>query len=376
MKRNRKRIVGFVVDGRVPVMSECIRWRTVRPLFFGWSSGTAVDLMRFEWVAQWVNAKADEDVLYERYRPWQKYDLVVFLKSLNKKSLELFNTLISKGVKTLFDLNVDYLTIAEGTFYYPGMAPTAQQTKAARYIATNCDGIIADSQHLAGIAKNYNNQVACIPDNIRDDLIKNGSKWEYDSKKKLPLLWAGQHLKLVELLKIKDVLLQVSDKVKLFLVTNGKGAHPAWEKRWYNEFQALLACLDHEFIPFQSIERLMQFYDQGGVFISPRFLNNSYNLGHTEWKITLPMARGRVVLCSPQPSYVNVAAFSEKKGIRVCTNDTEWRQAFQEIWGGSFNWHHEQRGATNVVRNYYATGKIAKAHVRFLKAIMEPKSVS
>jgi hypothetical protein len=111
-------------------------------------------------------------------------------------------------------------------------------------------------------------------------------------------------------------------------------------------------------------------YDEGGVLISPRFLDNTYNLVHTEWKITLGMARGRVALCSEQPSYLDVSARSAGLGIRICRTDTDWREALESVLSGTFDWASEQAAATNVVRRHYATSVVARTHAEFIARLM------
>ena len=88
--------------------------------------------------------------------------------------------------------------------------------------------------------------------------------------------------------------------------------------------------------PFASVPALLPIYARGGVFISPRFLDNTYNWGHTEWKITLPMACGRVALGSPLPSYRDVAARFRRGG--ACDSaraDEDWEAAFEAVLSGT-----------------------------------------
>lgn len=362
--------IGFVVDGQVPTLAGCIRHGNPWALLLGWGSRTAVAEMRFCWIAECIN-RGVHGVRYELYRPWRKYHAVVFLKSMNWESIALQQALHRKGTKTIFDANVDYFSDAVGTFFYDGMAPSKEQQDNARYMAGACDGVIADSSQIAEVVQQFNNNKAIIADNIPDRLITIDSNWCPTKNEPLELVWCGQAIKLFELLAVREVLVAWRDRIVLKIITNSMDYLQKWYPPFRTEFEELLSLVPHRIVPFNSIEALMAEYDAGGVFISPRFLNNSYNLGHTEWKITLPMARGRVVLCSPQPSYCQVAEKTAGKGIRVCHDSAGWHGALRELTEPSFDWISEQRAAADVVQNHYSTTEVAGNHLRFVKKILQ-----
>jgi len=368
---NSRRYVGFIHDGFVPYARACLSHRTFRPLITGWPSNTSIAMMRHGWVAGQVACRFGGFFRYELYRPWRRYKAVVFLKSMNHASLKLAGWLKTRGVVTVFDANVDYFTPAEGVFYYNGMAPTSEQCEQAWAIAQACDAVIGDSRYITEKAKAFNGHCAWIPDNVRDNDILQGASWQPVAGQKLPLLWSGEAVKLFDLLRIEHVLRLWNKRVRLCLVTSSLAAIDRIYEPWRGRLQRLLEELECEIIPFQSIEHLFSVYDKGGVFISPRFLDNTYNMGHTEWKITLAMARGRVALCSPQPSYEDVAVRSAGKGVRVCRTDDEWDAALGEVLGMSFDWVGEQAAACRVVREHYATSVVAEAHVGFLDALIQ-----
>ena len=65
--------VGFVIDGLLP------RWPRVWQWVRGCPSDSAVGRMRFGWLAEALRGQAR----YSLYRPWQRYDAVIFLKSMS-----------------------------------------------------------------------------------------------------------------------------------------------------------------------------------------------------------------------------------------------------------------------------------------------------
>ncbi|KKK75478.1 hypothetical protein LCGC14_2873320, partial [marine sediment metagenome] len=209
-------------------------------------------------------------------------------------------------------------------------------------------------------------------DNVRDDLIKPNVEWRHNSKeKKLKLLWGGQSIKLFELLRIRKFLESNSRKINLIIVTNSLNAINKWYKPHQKDFEIMLNKVNHSFIPFTTIENILYIYGNGGVFIAPRFLDNTYNLGHTEWKITLAMARGRPVLCSEQPSYVDLAEKTGGRGVFICRSDDDWQRNFENLFRPDFSWINVQKTSASIVKKYYAASVIAKQHADFVARTLD-----
>lgn len=361
--------VGFVIDGLVPSLRRCLKHRTISPIFRGWPSASSISEARYRPIAERVNQKRGP-LLYELYRSWRKYDVVVFLKSMNGASLHLAKRLRAKTCRVIFDLNIDYLTPATGTVYYDGMAPSAQQREQALEMINLSDAVIADSLWIAEIAKGYCDSISWIPDCVSDDMIFDGGTWTPAGGTPLTLFWSGEAVKMFELIRIETVLRALRDKVHLCLVTNSLTAIEKIYQPWRGRLMQLLSEVSVEIIDFRDLRGLMKIYDRGGVCISPRFLDNSYNMGHTEWKISLAMARGRMVLCSPQPSYLTMRERSKGLGIRVCDTDDEWVRAIEEILSPGFDWQREQRAACETVMTYYSAPIVAKAHEHLVNHVL------
>lgn len=365
--------IGFIVDSLLPSWSACVHRRTLRPLLTGWPSSTAGTVMRYGWVAQHVNHLPDRQWIYELYRPWRSYQAVVFIKSMDAPCRNLAEALRQKGGYAVFDANVDYFTPAFGTSYFAGMAATPKQREESCAMAGACNAVIADSRYLREKVLPYNANVAWIPDNIPDAWITERSTWRPRPGEKLTLLWSGEAVKLFELLRIEPVLRRFREYIRLRLVTSSLDALSRIYEPWQGRLRQLLADLECEVLPFQNIPALLALYDQGGVCISPRFLDNSYNMGHTEWKISLAMARGRVALASPQPSYCDLRDRAGGLGVRICTEDVDWEAVLDSMLNGNFSWEEEQGQACEVVRQYYATSVVATDHVNLLTSLVKER---
>jgi glycosyltransferase involved in cell wall biosynthesis len=323
--------------------------------------------MRFGWIARNLARETGNRVRYSLFRPWQRYDAVVFMKSMGAGCRALARQLRDRGTPVICDVNVDYFTPAEGTFYYQGMAPTTEQAACAQEFASLSDALIADSIHIERVCVQHHPKVRWIPDNVEWSIVPPYQSWKRNGK--LDLLWSGEAVKLFELLSILPVLRKFASQIRLVLVTNDLAALDRWFEPWKSRFEELLASVEHRIVPFTTVEALLGLYGQGGVFISPRFLDNTYNWGHTEWKITLPMACGRMALGSPLPSYREVGRRSEGAGLRLCENDEEWVQALDELLSGGFDFAMEENAARAVVQEHYSTPVVAAAHRAFIAEV-------
>ena len=363
------------------------RTKRVDPFRIGWIIGNqleesrffhrlntnigGISLVRYHWIAAQVNSTPKYKLVYELYRPWRKYDALVFLKSMGAACLGLLNKYHQKNHPVIFDANVNYYQI-EGQEYYEGMLPSEKQKEDAIRITESVDGVIADSEYLKDTCRQYNPNVCWIPDNVRLDLVPPYAPWRVN-KGRLPLLWSGEALKTFELLAIEDLLIKYASQIELVLITNDLSALERWYPGYKDRFQALLTKVSHRIISYQNIEQLFQVYSRGGVAISPRFLDNSYNFGHTEWKITLPMACGRMVFSSPVPSYIKVSELSGGEGIRICHTPKDWDRGFDALLAGEIDLEREEIAANSVVEKFYSTPVVAEIHAGFVQSVLSTR---
>ena len=325
--------------------------------------------MRFGWIAEAVNRRPEHDLRYELYRPWRRYDALAFIKAMGPRDRALRARARRAGLKTVFDANVNYYDRA-GTFYYDGMAPTELQRQEAEDMTRGCDAVIADSRFLAERCAPLNPAVRWIPDNVNLDLVP-PLKTSESRAGPLELVWSGQAVKLFELLAIEEVLRAHRARIRLTLVTNSLEVLQTWQPDLRARFERLLTDVPHAVRPYTSVADLLAFYaSRRCVCLSPRFDDNSYNLGHTEWKITLAMACGRLALAGPVPSYRDVAERSGGAGVWLCATAVEWGAAFDRLQAGRLDWNVEEAAARRVVEKHYATEVVAAEHAGFMKGVL------
>lgn len=366
-----QKYVGFVVDGMVPSFESVLAGKCgIRGYLSGRLSGSAVAIMRCSWIAAEVN-RIQREVRYEFYRPWRGYDAVVFVKSMGGGPAGLARRLKGKGVAILFDANVDYFSEPQGREYYQGMFPDAVQRADAQEMLALADGVIADSEFIASKCSAINGTVMWIPDNVNMGLLPDVKETSvFDKAGRLKLLWCGESVKMFDLLEVQEILSALSGRVLLRIITNDRSAGKRWAPDIRSRFDDMISALQVEYVDYAGVQQLLSQYSEGGVFISPRMLDNNYNLGHTEWKITLPMSCGITVLCSPVPSYITVSERSSGKCVRICRTKNDWRLAIEDIFEGK--WGRGISGdAADVVRKYYSTEVVARSHLDFVMRVMD-----
>ncbi len=369
MHANRK-LVGFVVDGLLPSLSvESMRRLGPRSIYLGGRSQTAMGVMRFGWIADAVNRGAYDGLSYELYRPLRRYDMLIFVKSMGPDCIRLAHEYRARGKPVLFDINVNYFE-TQGVWYYESMKTTPHAQEKAIAMARECNGVMAASLAIEEAARRHNSLTTWIPDNVNLDLVPASSTGGRPGRR-LRLLWSGQTAKLFDLLTVEEVLRASKNDVDLVLITNDLSGLELVYEPYRSRLKKLLEDLECKIIRYESIPQLLRVYGAGGVIISPRFLDSSYNRGHTEWKVTLGMACGCVAVCSPQESYVEVARRSAGAGIRVCRDAAGWTAVLDEMLGGSFSWDSEQAAARHVVATHYSTAVVAEQHARFVKSLLD-----
>lgn len=356
--------VGFIINGRVPAPGSLFRGGLLpHHLLTGWDdSASPMSFMRFRWIAR--EAARQHLATYELYRPWQRYDAVVFLKSMGASCFALLQQLQARGTRVIFEANVDYYSETTGQTPFSDMAPTAAQRAHAIAITSAADTVIASSRHLADICRQFNPRSHWVPDNIPAELIPPLSSPPKNAAR-LDLWWSGMAAKSIDFLCIGDVLRRLKDRLHLHLVTDdfSRGCS-RWSEDLRHRMDSLLSDIPHTLYPFRSIPDLLALYAGGqGVIVSPRFLDNPYNLSHSEWKISLGLACGLPAVVSPVPSYGEVAERASSGAIRLCPTSDDWSAALSAALDGSWDLAASGHAAREVVEQFYRTDIVARQHV-------------
>jgi glycosyltransferase involved in cell wall biosynthesis len=301
--------------------------------------------MRVANVARWLNANAP--IRNELYRPGRRYDVVVFAKAMDARAQAEAERVRSSGGRVVFDANVNYYEIW-GEYDVPRTEPTPEQQRDAEAMTRAADAVVADSTYILAIVRRYNERAEWIPDNVDLDVFRPRPP---HSGSRLRLVWSGRSQKARPLTLLREPLAGLAD-VELVVVSN---ARPP-------ELDGLAEVAAVSFEPFalRSYARALR---QCDVIVSPKRLVNGYELGHSEWKITLGMAAGLPAVASPQQSYVE--AIGARGGGVVADSPAEWREALERLRDPVVRSDLGAR-ARRTVEELYSTPVVARRYGDFL----------
>lgn len=300
----KKKRVGFVLD--------------IIPLPYTWVMAST-RIRVYDVILHFTN---DREFSLELYRPWRKYDIVIFQKAFQPWHIALAKRLKKRGVKIVLDLNTTVFTTN----------PTVQN-----FIHfTDC--LLVSSPYLLREAKKTfpNHSVTLIEEHIPD--------LAFTQRKNVlstptVLVYAGYALKATEILTIKQVL-QNFRKGKNFSLLFICEKDP----------KISIPGIICKFIKYQQ----QIIYTQlllGDIFIAPRNLTDTKNLGHSFTKIGIPMAVGLPVIASPVPAYQDSPAL-------LSSTETEWYQNLKLLFENVEKRESLSEAGTSYCRKWYATTNI------------------
>lgn len=364
--------IGFIINSRFPEWKALRRGMKPHHLLTGWPDRSSpMHFMRYGWVAEAVNRDPRRGLRYELFKPWRRYDAVVFLKSMEPGCAALAARLKERGMKVIFEANVDYYTEG-GQGLAAHLRPTPSQREKAIRMTSLADGVIASSSHLAAICGSWNPTTSWVPDHVPGRMIpsSNGSVPQHDSV--LHVWWSGMPDKASDLLAAGEALRSMGSGIRLHLVTGDlRQAVKRLGEGVAADIGSLLSSVPHTIHRFRSVRHLIGLYASwGGVIVSPRFLDNPYNRSHTEWKITLGMACGLPAITSPQPSYLDVRERSDdQSAVTICSSGAEWADAFETARRAEWR-ERASEAARRVVREHYLTEVVAPLHAAAVNSVL------
>lgn len=306
--------------------------------------------MRAGNIAQYLN-KNSKTIENKIFNSEEFFDIVVFQKVMDAEAQKIAKKLQENGTLIVFDANVNYYEIF-GEFAIDGTRPTEQQKNDAIAMTSLADLVVADSSYIATQTIKYNKNTVVIEDNVDLALYKNVR--EHNNDKAVRLIWCGMAKKAKHLLLIKNVLSKL-DNAELIIVAEQKP----------ELFEELNSAINCSFVKFSDKNYAKQLA-KSDVIISPKILNNSYSLGHTEYKITLGMAAGLPVVASPQQSYID--ALKHKKCGFIVDGDEQWLDSLNSLVADYSLRKKMGADAYKTVKENYTTEVISK---RYEKALID-----
>ena len=296
--------------------------------------------------------RLDPGLACEMYRPGRRYDVVVFFKAMDERCQAEAARIQAYGGRVVFDANVNYYDIV-GEYDIADTRPTPVQQRDAIAMTRAADHVVADSTNLLAVVQRHNARATWIPDNV--DLERWVDPVQHGARDRVRLAWSGIAKKALPLLGIRDALAQLP-RCELVLVSNERPT----------AMDGLVDVLPCSFHPFtmRDYGRILETCD---VILSPKNLVNAYELGHTEWKITLGMAAGLPAVASPQQSYVE--AVGHLGGGFIADTVAEWAQALGALAGDVELRRDLGARARQTVEEVYATPVVARRYLDVLRSL-------
>lgn len=300
--------------------------------------------MRIASVARWLNAN-EQRLTNEMYRRGRDYDVVVFFKTMDAPAQAEAGLIQERGGRVVFDANVNYYE-TWGDYDIADTRPTEEQQRDVTAMTQLADWVVADSSYLLDVVRRYSDRASWIPDNV--DLRRYSGLREHEHRSPVRLVWSGVAKKAQPFVGITDALAGVRN-AELVLVSDARP--PVLDE--------LRQALPTRYVRFfeRRYARLLRSSD---VIVSPKRLSNAYEVGHTEWKITLGMAVGLPAVASSQRSYVE--AIEAEGGGLIADTPEEWTRSLQRLVDD-----HELRAALGekarrTVVERYSTPVVARSY--------------
>jgi hypothetical protein len=243
------------------------------------------------------------DLCSSLYRKYSQYDVVVFQKAFSKRYQDMAAGLKKKGVKVVFDINVNYVSknITKSS------TVTNQQTKDVECMVSLVDCVIVSTRYLYDIYKKFNSNIVLIEESIPANFFRYFR--EHTDNNIVKLVYCGYSAKAWEIKPIADIIKKrYSKKVDLITICDKDPG---------------LNFVKYKYV-YYDYARLPEILLEGDICIAPRDITVEYNLAHAFTKIGYPMSVGLCVLASPVPSYKNSPAV-------FCESLDDWESNLNDL---------------------------------------------
>ena len=278
-----------------------------------------------------------EGIRTEFYNPLSSYRVVIFQKAFERKMIPFAQSLKRKGVRIIFDINVNYID-DDAQFVTP------TQKRDIYEMLRLADHVITPSPFLRDLYARFHGDVRVIEEIIEDRFFQ--IRKEHRDSDGVTLLFCGYAVKSEELREIRDILqaLYKKHRIKLLLIC---------EKKPH------IDIIPYEFIRYDH-HRLPRLLLRGDIKISPRDMSRKYNWGHAFTRIGYPMSAGLPVVASPVPSYRGSPAL-------LCDSMDCWRNTLEELVTDPQKRELLSRRGCDYVRRNFTRAIIIPKYIELLK---------
>jgi hypothetical protein len=277
----------------------------------------------------------------------EKVDLAVFVRWQNEEAFSLAESLKEKGVKVVLDLCVNYLDVTGELGRGYGVSPD-QQKEVLKMINIS-DAVFCASDHITQRVKQEHDQVYYLSDSVDFSVFKYRKELSEYDKKKINLSYSGVSTKtnyfFDEIYPHLDL-----HKFKLSLIMEKR-------KPFFRRYKFIK--WDYYNFPYD--------LSRQDIGMAPRIISNTYDQGHSVFKIAVYLAQGIPVLASPVPSYFEI--FNYHNVGRICLTPNDWKEAFEFIYEEREEVKKWSEAAVDSVRSF-SSEELAEQYLRAFKSIL------
>jgi len=242
-------------------------------------------------------------------QPWASMDIAVFLRVQGSWAQRLQRFLRRRGVKTVFSVVVNYYE-REGNIARIRHSVHDDQIWNCIAMSNGADAVVTASHFLMERAKRHNQNVVYIPDTVTHKHFRFTKLPSDFERSTLMLIWAGHSVKAHFIDDVYKIAQDLPIRLTIIADRPPDLAAPFSFVEWR-----------YETFPSKILE--------GDICISPRVLDNSYDRGHSNFKIMVFLVQGVPALVSPQDSYTEV--IQDGYNGFVCRSPSDWREHLKEL---------------------------------------------
>jgi hypothetical protein len=255
-----------------------LSWYDVRPV----SNWDKVSATEWIWCLQYVEHL--EKLGVKSYFNDPSGDVCFFFRVINDRLIDIAHGLKKKGKKIVYLLDVNYLE-REGDSHWLSRI-TDEHVRTSNIFCGLSDLVLCPSPYLVDVVWRYGHSSAYWPQGIDNRHFK--AKKEINLSEPV-LMWCGYSMKTELVDEVTNIL-----GARLFVISDKRPElfMPFKFKRW-------------------KYRKVPSYLLEGDIGIAPRALDNSYNKGHSSFKILLYLAAGLPVLAAPLSSYSSIIVNGE-----------------------------------------------------------------
>lgn len=238
---------------------------------------------------------------------FHKPDIAIVIRREDYTIQQVARLLKRRGVKVVYDINVNYY---ERWGENIDKTVSEKQVKQSIKMTQTADTIFTASRYIHKIASDYNKNSNYLPDSVNLKHFCKMKTYPDEIKKPLKLIWSGINLKTEDLKILKEAIEGLPAILHIISDRKSEIGIPYNFTKW--EYQSFPDAIL-----------------QGDLCISPKPMRNSYDMGHSYFKIAVFLAQGLPVIASPLPSY-NEIITKGKNGF-IAESEGDWEDYISQI---------------------------------------------